>query len=120
LEIYVVRLRFGVATFGCEPNRPYSPLNSLWHFVLGVELGDSGSEIAPVSNGLHAEVPPGCRWVLVQQNMGKSNVFHMDWPHVKIRILLCATCIVTMVSMFRCFLAVAITAGRGNHSIKNF
>jgi hypothetical protein len=30
----------------------------LWDLVAGVELGDFGREIAPVTDGIHAEVPP--------------------------------------------------------------
>ena len=63
----------------------------LGHFVAGIELGDFGGEVAPVRDGLDAEVPPGRRWVLEHQDMSHGDVFHMDCPHKDIPVVLCAT-----------------------------
>jgi len=55
----------------------------LGHFVVGVELGDFGREVAPVTDGLDAHVPPRRRWVLEHQDMRHGNVFHVHWPMKK-------------------------------------
>lgn len=63
---------------------------ALGQVVVGVELGDFGREVAPVTDGLDAHVPPRRRWVLEHQDMRIGNVFHMHWSYEEIGVLLCA------------------------------
>jgi len=71
--------------------------NNVWfcvlgHFVVGVELGDLDREVAPVTDGLDAHMPPRRRWVLEHHDMRHGNVFHVYWSYEEIGILLCAAC----------------------------
>lgn len=52
----------------------------LGHLVLRVQLGDLGREVAPVGDGLGADVPPGRCRALEHQDMRHGDVFHVHWP----------------------------------------